>query len=127
MGNQRETVRAKWFTFPDTLWLMLLPAASIAAGLRLWFVTGRMLKGKKAHDWAPFADAVAIFVLAFLGLAYSIFPWVVIDRIGIWEAAHPSSLIFVLWGMAVVLPFIIAYNVFAYRVFIGKARENLYD
>ena len=27
-----ESVRDKWFSFPDTLWLMLLPAASLAAG-----------------------------------------------------------------------------------------------
>jgi cytochrome bd ubiquinol oxidase subunit II len=126
-----ESVRLKWFDFPTTLWLMALPAACAAAGLRLWFATGDLLKGSKAKrktsDWAPFAYAVAIFVLAFLGLAYSIFPWVVIDRIGIWEAAHPSALKVVLAGAAVVLPFIVAYNVFAYRVFRGKTRENLYD
>ncbi|MEK6244096.1 MAG: cytochrome d ubiquinol oxidase subunit II [Pseudomonadota bacterium] len=122
-----ETVRAKWFTFPDTLWLMLLPAASLAAGLRVWFVTGRMLRGEKTPEWAPFAGAVAIFVLAFLGLAYSIFPWVVIDRIGIWQAAHPASLQVVLWGAALVLPFIVAYNVLVYRIFRGKAKEKLYD
>ena len=131
-----ETVRLKWFNFPETLWLMALPAACAAAGIRVWLLTGNFLnrenstnKSKKTStsDWAPFGYAVAIFVLAFLGLAYSIFPWVVIDRIGIWEAAHPSSLKFVLWGTAIVLPFIVAYNVFAYRVFRGKARENLYD
>jgi cytochrome d ubiquinol oxidase subunit II len=122
-----ESVRAKWFNFPDTLWLMLLPAASLAAGLRVWFVTGKMLRGGKVPEWAPFADAVAIFVLAFLGLAYSIFPWVVIDRIGIWQAAHPASLQVVLWGAALVLPFIVAYNVLVYRIFRGKAKEKLYD
>ncbi len=124
-----ESVRAKWFTFPDTLWLMLLPAATLAAGLRVWFVTGKLMRGEKGKDgdWSPFIDAVAIFVLAFLGLAYSIFPWVVIDRIGIWEAAHPASLKVVLWGAAVVLPFIIGYNVLVYRIFSGKAKENLYD
>ena len=77
-----ETVRAKWFTFPDTLWLMLLPAATLATGLRLWYVTGKLQRGGKVPEWAPFADAVLIFVLAFMGLAYSIFPWVVMDRIG---------------------------------------------
>ena len=111
---------AYWAT---TLWLMALPAACAAAGLKVWHLTGNLSN----RDWAPFGYAVAIFVVAFLGLAYSLFPWVVIDRIGIWEAAHPSSLKVGLWGAAVVLPFIIAYNVFAYRVFRGKARENLYD
>ena len=122
-----ETVRAKWFTFPQTLWLMLLPVATLATGLHLWFATGKMQRGEKASEWLPFVDAVLIFKLAFLGLAYSIFPWVVMDRIGIWEASHPAALKVVLWGAAVVLPFIVGYNVLAYRVFRGKAREKLYD
>jgi cytochrome d ubiquinol oxidase subunit II len=122
-----ESVRAKWFSFPDTLWLMLLPAASLAAGLRVWSVTGKMLRGQPTHDWAAFSGAVAIFVLAFLGLAYSIFPWVVIDRIGIWQSAHPAALRVMLWGALIVLPFIVGYNVLAYRIFRGKAREKLYD
>ena len=37
-------------------------------------------RGEPAPEWAPFAGAVAIYVLAFLGLAYSLFPYVVIDR-----------------------------------------------
>jgi cytochrome d ubiquinol oxidase subunit II len=123
-----ETVRAKWFNFPDTLWLMLLPAATAAAGMRLWHVTGKLARGEPAPEWAPFADAVAIFVLAFLGLAYSLFPYVVMDRITIWDAAaHPASLTAVLWGAAIVLPFIIGYNVLSYRIFRGKAREKLYE
>jgi cytochrome d ubiquinol oxidase subunit II len=123
-----ETVRGKWFDFPNTLWLMLLPVASVAAGLRLWVVAGRLGRGEPAREWAPFAHAVAIFVLAFLGLAYSLFPYVVIDRLSIWDAAaHPSSLTVVLWGAALVLPFIIGYSALSYRIFRGKARETLYE
>ena len=71
---------------------------------------------------------MAIFALAFIGLAYSLFPYVVIDRLTIWDAAaHPSSLKVVLVGALVVLPFIVAYTVFSYRVFRGKARAGLYD
>jgi cytochrome bd ubiquinol oxidase subunit II len=121
-----ESVRDKWFRFPETLWLMVLPAASFASGLWLWFLTGKDSIDPD-REWKPFFSAVAIFVLAFAGLAYSIFPWVVIDRIGLWETAHPSSLRVVLWGALVVLPFIVAYNVLAYRIFRGKAKENLYD
>ena len=123
-----ETVRNKWFDFPNTLWLMLLPAATVAAGLRLWVVAGRLGRGAPAREWAPFAHAVAIFVLAFLGLAYSLFPYVVIDRLSIWDAAaHPSSLTIVLWGAAIVLPFIIGYSALSYRIFSGKARDSLYE
>jgi cytochrome bd ubiquinol oxidase subunit II len=117
-----ETVRLKWFDFPRTLWLMVLPAASVLAGAWLW----RSLRPNVA-DWKAFAATVTIFVLAFIGLAYSIFPYVVVDRMTIWDAAaHPSALQFMFWGAAIVLPLIFAYTVFAYRVFRGKVREALY-
>ena len=122
------TVRDKWFDFPRTLGLMLLPAATLAAAAWLWKVTGQMKAGAAGGDWRPFAAATAIFTLAFVGLAYSLFPYVVIDRLTIWEAAaHPSALKVLLLGAAVVLPFIVGYTVIAYRIFGGKARAGLYD
>ena len=58
---------------------------------------------------------------AFAGLAYSLFPYVIIDRMTIWQAAaHPSALVFMLVGTGMVLPFIIGYTLYAYRVFSGK-------
>ena len=122
------TMRHKWFSFPGTLWLVLLPVASIAAGVWIWITTGRLMHGKPHREWMPFAGAIAIFVLAFAGLAYSLFPYIVMDKITIWDgAAHPSSLKFVLVGAVVVLPCIVAYTVYSYRVFRGKARAELYD
>jgi len=123
-----ETVRAKWFDFPRTLALMALPLACLWAGFIVWRSAGRIATGEVRRDWQPFAGAVAIFVVAFLGLAYSLFPYVVIDRLTIWEAAaHPSSLKVVLAGALLVLPFIVAYTVISYRVFRGKAKAGLYD
>ena len=114
-------VREKWFSFPAMLYVSPLPLATLVSGLLLWKNLGK-------NDWKPFAYAVAIYVLAFAGLAYSLFPYVVMDRITIYEAAaHPSALMAVLAGAAVVLPFIIAYTVYAYRVFRGKARAGLYE
>jgi cytochrome d ubiquinol oxidase subunit II len=78
-----ETVREKWFSFPRMVFLSALPLATAAAWLWVWFSLGK-------SDAKPFAGAVAIFVLSFAGLAYSLFPYVVIDRLTIWEAAaHP--------------------------------------
>jgi len=63
----------------------------------------------------------------FLGLAHSIFPEVVVDRMTIWDAAsHTSALQFMLWGAAMLLPYIAGYTMFSYRVFRGKVREALY-
>lgn len=123
-----ETVRIKWFDFPRTLGLMLLPLASAAAWLWVWRLTGRLRRSEPAPDWAPFVGAVAIYVLAFVGLAYSLFPYIVMDRMTIWQAAaHPSSLKVVLAGALIVLPFIVAYTAYSYRVFRGKASAKLYE
>jgi cytochrome d ubiquinol oxidase subunit II len=123
-----ETVREKWFDFPRTLGLMVLPLASAAAWLWIWRLTGRMKNHRPARDWGPFAGAVVIYVLAFAGLAYSLFPYIVVDRMTIWDAAaHPSSLKVVLAGALIVLPFIVAYTVYSYRVFRGKAAARLYE
>ena len=122
------TVRDKWFDFPRTLALMLLPAATLLAAGWLWHVTARMKAGAMQRDWRPFAAATAIFVLAFSGLAYSLYPYVVIDRLTIWEAAaHPSALKVLFIGAAIVLPFIVFYTILSYRIFRGKAKEGLYD
>ncbi len=123
-----ETVRHKWFDFPRTLALLVLPLACATAWVWIWRALGRFRRGEALRDWHPFLGAVVIFALAFLGLAYSIFPFVVIDRLTIWDAAaHPSSLKVVLAGALVVLPFIIGYTIVAYRIFRGKAKAGLYD
>jgi cytochrome d ubiquinol oxidase subunit II len=115
-----ELVYARWFDFPETLALMVLPAATLVSWLWVWRSVGR-------SDWKPFAGAVAIFVLAFLGLAYSVFPYIVLGWLTIWEAAaHPSALKVTLIGALIVLPFLVGYTVFAYRVFRGKAKAGQY-
>jgi cytochrome d ubiquinol oxidase subunit II len=115
-----ELVYHRWFDFPETLALMVLPLATLVSWLWVWRSLGR-------SDWKPFAGAVAIFVLAFLGLAYSVFPYIVLGWLSIWEAAaHPSALKVVLVGALIVLPFLLGYTVFAYRVFRGKAKAGLY-
>ncbi len=49
------------------------------------------------------------------------------DRLTVWEAASaPESLTFILVGVLIVFPFILAYTIYAYRVFWGKVRELSY-
>jgi cytochrome bd ubiquinol oxidase subunit II len=123
-----ETVRAKWFDFPRTLALMLLPATSLALGITVWLALRRLARGALHLEWVPFAGSALIFALAFAGLAYSLFPYVVIDRLTVWQAAaHASALKVILIGVLVVVPLIAAYTVFSYRVFWGKVRGGLYE
>jgi len=124
-------VFGKWFTLPNVVLLLPIPVATAA----LFLIAARALRrlpvrlgdGNEYGIWVPFACAIGIFALAFYGLAYSLFPFIVIDRLTIWQAASaPESLLVILIGAAVVLPAILAYTVFAYRVFRGKARELTY-
>jgi cytochrome d ubiquinol oxidase subunit II len=113
-----ETVREKWFSFPRIVFVSILPLATVAAWLWVWF-------SLRKSDIKPFLGSIAIYVLAFLGLAYSLFPYVIIDRMTIWQAAaHESALKFVLVGAVIVLPFIFGYTIYVYRVFGGKTKDG---
>ena len=118
----------RWFVFPDFLWLALLPTASAMLILFLWGILQRLPLRGDAYAWAPFAAAMALFVLAFGGLAYSFYPFVVPERLTIYEAASaPESLIIILIGALVVVPTILAYTALAYTIFRGKATDLRYD
>jgi cytochrome d ubiquinol oxidase subunit II len=66
--------------------------------------------------------------LAFYGLAYSLFPYLVVEKITIWQAASaPEALEIILVGALVVVPTIIGYTIFSYRVFAGKTQTLTYQ
>jgi cytochrome d ubiquinol oxidase subunit II len=126
-----ERVFAKWFSLPNIVLLAPIPLATamlfFIAARSLHRLPVRLADANEYGVWVPFGCAVGVFLLAFYGLAYSLFPYLVIDRITIWQAASaPESLVVILVGAAVVLPAILAYTVFAYRVFRGKARDLTY-
>ena len=115
-----ETVREKWFSFPRIIFLSVLPIGCVASWLWVWH-------SLKRSDSRPFLGAVAIYTLAFAGLAYSLFPYIIIDRMTIWQAAaHESALKFVLVGAVLVLPFIAGYTIYVYRLFGGKTKDGAY-
>ncbi|HAT58909.1 MAG TPA: cytochrome BD ubiquinol oxidase subunit II, partial [Gammaproteobacteria bacterium] len=63
-----------------------------------------------------------------LGLAYSIFPDIVIGKLDIWEsAASTASLEFALIGTAIAVPMILIYTAFIYKIFYGKSRPLSYE
>jgi cytochrome d ubiquinol oxidase subunit II len=116
------SVFEKWFAMPQFIGLLPIPVACAAAFFAAFHVTGRANVVQAGYGWVVFASTVLIFVLSFLGLAYSIYPYIVIDRLTVWEAASAhESLVVIFAGVAVTLPAIIVYTVFMYRVFWGKA------
>jgi cytochrome d ubiquinol oxidase subunit II len=121
----------KWFAFPNIVLLLPIP---VATAVLFWLIyrslqrlPTRLAQGNEYGAWVPFGATIGVFLLAFYGLAYSLFPWLVIDRINIWQAAiAPESMGIILAGAAVVLPMIIGYTVFAYRIFWGKSTALKY-
>ena len=117
----------KWFSLPNLV--LLAPIPVVTAGLfAVLFMALRHLPTRTDRFcWLPFVGAIGIFLLGFHGLAYSFFPYVVPDRLTIWQAAAaPESLMIMFVGAMVVLPIIVAYSAFAYRVFWGKATDLSY-
>jgi len=121
----------KWFSFPNLLMLLPIPVMTLALFVvirrSLSRLPKRFAQGNQYGAGVPFASTVGVFLLSFYGLAYSLFPWLVIDKINIWQAASsPEALLVIFYGVVVVLPVIIGYTVFAYRVFWGKSTQLRY-
>jgi cytochrome d ubiquinol oxidase subunit II len=122
-----QMVFDKWFAMPQFIGLLPIPVACAAAFYAAFHVTARPNVVAAGYGWIVFASTVLIFVLSFLGLAYSLYPYIVIDRLTVWQAASATeSLLFIFVGVAITLPAIIVYTVFMYRVFWGKAKELSY-
>ena len=121
-------IYGKWFTWPEVALLAPLPVFCAALFAWLWFLTFRLPDRNDRHSLNPFLFLSVIFAAGFAGLAYSFYPYVVPERLTIWEAAAaPESLGIILAGTCFVLPVIIGYSFYAYRVFGGKATELRYD
>ena len=120
------TVRERWFALPEIIALMAIP---LVTGIALLTVRA-LLKTPIVRGplcWLPFVTLIGVFVLGFLGLAYSIYPFVVIDKLTIWQAASsPEALKVILFGVCISVPAIAGYTVFSYRVFHGKTGELKY-
>jgi cytochrome d ubiquinol oxidase subunit II len=119
-------VRDRWFALPEFIALLPIPLmTAIALGTLRVLLNAR--RTREDLCWLPFALLIGVFVLGFLGLAYSIYPYVVIDKLTLWQAASsPAALKVILVGVVITVPAIAAYTVFAYRVFRGKATELSY-
>ncbi len=111
----------RWFAWPGLFVTVPMPMLAGGAAFMLWraVATGK--------DHAPFLWALAMFALSMVGLAISIWPDVIPGRVTIWQAAAPyDSQIFMLVGVAILLPLILAYTAWAYWVFRGKVGNEGY-
>ena len=114
-----ERIAVRWFSLPNILFFWWVPAATalVAFALWRWLETGREI--------LPFLATVALFLLGYLGLLISNFPYLVPPSLTIWQtAAAPATQVFMLMGTLVLLPIILGYMIFVYWIFGGKLREG---
>ena len=105
----------RWFSWPNILVLSPVPllVAALAFGLQ------RSIAARRER--APFALALLLFLLSYVGLGISLYPYAVPYAVTAWEAAAPdASLSFLLVGTVALMPLILGYTGYAYWVFRGK-------
>jgi cytochrome d ubiquinol oxidase subunit II len=114
-----ESIAVRWFTLSN--FLLLWPVPVVTAGLA--WLTWRWLEG--GREVLPFFGSIGLFLLGYLGLVISWYPYLIPPSLTVWDtAAAPSSQMFVLVGVLLLLPVILGYIGFVYYIFRGKVREG---
>jgi cytochrome d ubiquinol oxidase subunit II len=112
-------VMQRWFTWPNLLYLSPVPVLTALVALLLLRAVARR------REVQPFALAIGFFALGFIGLVIGLWPHIVPPDLGIREAAAPpSSQAFLLVGAAFLIPAVLGYTVYSYRVFRGKVQAG---
>jgi cytochrome d ubiquinol oxidase subunit II len=112
-------IAARWFSLPNFYFLWPVPAVTALTAYATW-------RGiENGREVPPFLGAIALFMLGYLGLVISNFPYLVPPVLTVWEtAAAPASQIFMLFGTLLLLPFVLGYVVMVYWLFRGKVRPG---
>lgn len=109
----------RWFAWPTAIFSVIVPVFVLACA---WLLFSGL---KRGADLQPFLAAQTMFVLCFIGIGISFYPFIVPTSVTIWQAAAPdNSLAFLLVGALILLPLIIGYTAYAYWVFRGKVRPG---
>lgn len=114
-----EDIRQRWFSFPNFYYLLPIP-------LLTFFTVFKMFQSlHRDHHTQPFVLTIILFILGYIGLAVSLWPYVVPYKVTFVEAAAaPKSLSLLLIGVGLTLPFVLAYTAYNYYVFRGKSSHH---
>jgi cytochrome bd ubiquinol oxidase subunit II len=109
----------RWFSWPNVILTAPVPIA--VAG-----VSALLLRSlTRKYEYQPFLLSLTLFALSYAGLGISMYPYIVPQSITIWQAASPEkSQLFMLFGVAVLIPLILGYTAWAYWVFRGKVNAT---
>jgi cytochrome d ubiquinol oxidase subunit II len=112
-------IAARWFSTPNIYFLAPVPILTAIMAFVLW----RSIAARR--ELTPFLATVALFLLGYLGLAISSYPYIVPTEVTVFQAAAaPKSQLFILIGTLVLLPFVLGYTAMTYWLLRGKVREG---
>jgi cytochrome bd ubiquinol oxidase subunit II len=116
----QENIARRWFSWPNISFLAVVPIITALLAFIAWH------SFRNRSEAAPFAAAVGLFVMSYIGIAISLWPMIVPYRFTLWEAASsPSTQAFLLVGTLFLLPIILMYTGWSYWVFRGKVRSDI--
>jgi cytochrome d ubiquinol oxidase subunit II len=117
-------IQSFWFSSPTVFFLLPLPL--LTAGL--FFLIWRDLHRAGSSEYRPFLASIVIFLMAYIGLGISLFPYIIPFKYTIWDAAASGpGLSLMLVGVAPLLPLILGYTGYCYYIFRGKtSHEHMY-
>lgn len=117
-----EEIRALWFTFPNFWYLLPVPLITLALFIAIWRGIWH------GHEYWPFLLSVAVFLMGYVGLGISLWPWIVPFAFTMEQAAAAAtSQSLLLIGAAIMLPVVLAYTAYCYYLFRGKTdHEPMY-
>lgn len=117
------SIKSFWFSFPNILYLSVIPLFTLILFITLW--RDLLFTDKQI---SPFVSSIMLFLMGYIGLGISIFPWIIPYNYTIWQAAADNrSLSLMLCGVAPLLPIILVYTGYCYYVFRGKSsHERMY-
>jgi cytochrome d ubiquinol oxidase subunit II len=116
---QYPEIADKWFSLPNFFMLLPIPLIAIFCWLKIFDSLSR------DKDSQPFIFTVTIFILSFVGLGYSLWPYIIVNNLTIWDLAAPAkSLQLVFITLMVSFPIVLGYTLFVYKLFKGKVLEK---
>lgn len=119
MPFMNEDVKDLWFSWPNILMLSPMPLLSVGILALLW----RDVRAQR--EFRPFFLSQGLFLLNYIGLGISMWPWLVPFEITFRQAAAaPESQSLLLVGTVIMLPIILGYTGYLYYIFRGKSSHE---
>jgi len=119
MPVMNADVRSLWFSLPNLFYLLPVPLLTASLFVMIW----RDLN--LGREYRPFLMSVGVFLMGYIGLGISLWPWLIPFEITFRQAAAAStSQSLLLVGTAFMLPLVLTYTAFCYYLFRGKASHE---